>query len=613
VVIISGNYFSLSVKSIIAWEYNQPSAIAEVSMLYPQSNTYRQVIDLSGFWDFRFDPKEVGQEGGWQTGFTDGRPIAVPASWNEQFEDGRDFLGPAWYQTRFDLPWEWDGKRIILRFGSVNYLTESWLNGHPLTPHEGGHLPFEYDVTSLVRPAENRIVLRVDGRLAFDRVPPGNVTGTPQDFFPSHAGNYPQAQFDFFPYCGIHRPVLLYATSHDHINNITVQTTFSETTGKLGVRVEGVFKRDSSIRFHLTGHGHHSTHETVPSGNFVEAVLNISDVALWSPAHPNLYNLSVELIQNASISDSYSLKVGVRTIRVDGDQLLLNEQPIHLKGFGRHEDFPVIGRGYLPALIVKDYALMKWVGANSFRTSHYPYSEQMLDLADQLGILVIDETSAVGLYFREDGLEKRNQLCRQYVNDLIARDRNHPSVIAWSLANEPHSVEPDASALFHDLYQQAKELDSTRPVTLVSFLGEGEKAFEFCDLVCLNRYYGWYSQPGNLEEALPLLSAELDALHEKFHKPILLAEFGADAIPGHHAQPPEMFSEEYQAEMISRYIELLRQKSYVIGEHVWNLCDFKTSQGITRVGALNHKGIFTRDRRPKLAAHRLRELWNSTS
>ena len=294
---------------------------------------------------------------------------------------------------------------------------------------------------------------------------------------------------------------------------------------------------------------------------------------------------------------------------MDGDRLLLNGQPVYLKGFGRHEDFPVVGRGYLPALIVKDYALMDWLGANSFRTSHYPYSEQMLDLADRLGFLVIDETPAVGLYFREDGLEKRSALCQQFVREMVARDKNHPSVMMWSLANEPHSTPPHARPFFEGLYRETKALDPTRPVTLVSFLGAGEQAFEFCDVVCLNRYLGWYSQGGNLDEGLELLSAELDALHEKFRKPVLLAEFGADAIPGQHAQPPEMFSEEYQAELVVRYIELLHQKPYVVGEHIWNLCDFKTSQGITRVGALNHKGVFTRDRRPKLAAHRIRTLW----
>ena len=123
---------------------------------------------------------------------------------------------------------------------------------------------------------------------------------------------------------------------------------------------------------------------------------------------------------------------------------------------------------------------------------------------------------------------------------MIARDKNHPSVIMWSLANEPHSTVPQARPFFEGLYQLEKTLDPTRPVTLVSFLGAEEQAFEFCDLVCLNRYLGWYVQPGDLDRALPSLSAELDALHEKFGKPILLAEFGADAIPGQHASPPNV-------------------------------------------------------------------------
>ena len=579
-------------------------------MLYPQSNTHRQVMTLPDFWDFRFDPQDMGLSNGWQTGFAGGRPIAVPSSWNDQFEDGRDFLGPAWYQTSLDLPWGWDGKRIVLRFGSVNYLAEVWLNGQPLGMHEGGHLPFEFEITDLVQPYGNKLVLRVDGRLAFDQVPPGNVTGDPADFFPSHAGNYPQAQFDFFPYCGIHRPVLLYVTPTDYIRDVTVQTGFGGSHGHIHVRVENVTTEvPSRVQLQLIGYGYDSTVEAALSMGVAEVDLDVPDVALWSPTNPNLYDLRIKLIQSEEIVDSYSLKVGVRTIRVEGNQLLLNNEPIYLKGFGRHEDFPVTGRGYLPAVIVKDYALLQWIGANSYRTSHYPYSEQMLDLADQLGFLVIDETPAVGLYFREDGLERRRALCRQYVQGMIERDKNHPSVILWSLANEPHSTLPQAYTFFEELYQHAKSLDATRPVTLVSFLGVDEQAFEFCDLVCLNRYFGWYSQSGDLEEALSLLSVELDTLYEKFGKPVLLAEFGADAIPGHHAQPPEMFSEEYQAELISRYIELLRQKPYVIGEHIWNLCDFKTSQGITRAGGLNYKGVFTRDRRPKLAAHRIRSIW----
>ena len=578
-------------------------------MLYPQFNPFRQSHELSDFWDFCFDREQVGESQGWAGGFKHGRPIAVPASWNDQFEDGRDYLGPAWYQTYFDLPWNWQDKRIFVRFGSVNYLAEVWLNGSNLGGHEGGHLPFEFDITTLVKPQGNCLVVHVDGELAYDRVPPGNVTGEAIDFFSNHTGNYPQAQFDFFPFCGIQRPVLLYATPLQALQDITVVTDLAGSEGKVRVRAQKYDQTEASARFYLSGHGLELSAEERFSGDTAEALIPVPDAALWSPAVPNLYELRVELRQAGVVLDAYTLPIGIRTVEVVGDKLLLNGQPIYLTGFGRHEDFPVVGRGLLPPVIVKDYALMQWIGANSFRTSHYPYSEQMLALADRLGFLVIAETPAVGLYFREDGLERRRELCSQYVRELVVRDKNHPSVIMWSIANEPHSKPPEAKPFFRQLYDEAHELDATRPVTLVSTVGLAEEAFEFCDVLCLNRYNGWYAQSGDITEGMRLLSDDLDAIHQKYGKPLMLTEFGADAVSGMHAQPPEMFSEEYQAEIIARTIELLRQKSYVIGEHVWNMCDFKTSQGIVRPGALNHKGVFTRDRRPKLAAHRLRELW----
>lgn len=580
-------------------------------MLYPQFNPHRQIHNLSDFWDFTFDPENVGETQGWPNGFSHGRPIAVPASWNDQFEDGRDYLGASWYQTHFDLPWNWQEKRIFVRFGSVNYLAEVWLNGTNLGSHEGGHLPFEFDVTALVKPQSNLLIVRVDGELAFDRVPPGKVTGDVIDFFGSHAGNYPQAQFDFFPFCGIQRPVLLYAVANQAIADLTVVTDIDGSNGQVKIRALKYDQNEAIARFHLSGHGTDIFVQAGFRGDSAEALLTVTGAALWSPSAPNLYDLRVEICQGDLVLDSYSLPVGIRTIVVDGDRLLLNGQPIYLTGFGRHEDLPISGRGYNAPVIIKDYALMHWIGANSFRTSHYPYSEQMLDLADKLGFLVIAETPAVGLYFREDGLARRNELCLQYTRELVLRDKNHPSVIMWSVANEPHSKPPHAKPFFRKLYDEAHALDGTRPVTVVSTVGLDEEAFEFCDVLCLNRYNGWYVQPGDLTDGLRHLSAELDAIHAKYNGPLILSEFGADAVAGMHAQPPEMFSEEYQAEMILRTIHLIRQKSYVVGEHVWNMCDFKTSQGVTRVGALNHKGVFTRDRRPKLVAHRLHELWSA--
>ena len=612
-------------------------------MLYPQTNPFRQRQDLSGYWDFRIDEQGLGESDGWLRGFS-GRPIAVPASWNDQFTDLRDYLGFAWHQTRFDLPRGWEGQSIRLRFGSVNYLADVWLNGAFLGSHEGGHLPFEFEVTSLLRAEDNLLVVRVDGSLARDRVPPGLVTD-PAD---SHQiGNLPATTYDFFPYCGIHRPVVLYTMPHEGIEDLTVVTEIGRGAPSRSpdgrVRARGrrseiggrkyasaafaspeasvefaspdaktrrsEIENQRSMRVSLSGHGVGLAGEAEMAGTEAEVELSVPDAALWSPDAPNLYDLTVELLDDGEIYDRYTLPIGIRSIEVDGDKLLLNGQPIVLRGFGRHEDFPVTGRGEVPAVIIKDFALLDWIGANSFRTSHYPYSEEMLALADRLGFLVISETAAVGLFFQEDGLERRLQLCRQYTRALIERDKNHPSVIAWSLANEPRSLRPAAVPFFRTLYDLARSLDDTRPVTIVSDLFTDEASFEFFDLVCLNIYRGWYQESGQLEAGFEQFGRILDETHAAFGKPILVTEFGADAIPGHHALPPEMFSEEYQADFLQGYIEVMDARPFVVGQHVWNLCDFKTAQGVKRPMALNFKGVFTRDRRPKLAAHRLRELW----
>ena len=566
-------------------------------MLYPQRNNYRQFIDLSGYWDFCFDPNDDGKNANWKNGFEKGQSIAVPASWNDQLAEGRDFLGPAWYQTQFAVPWNWTEQQIILRFGSVNYIAEVWLNGELLGQHEGGHLPFEFDITNKVNSERNHIIVRVDGNLTSDRVPPGG-----RQMF------YPATNFDFFPYCGIHRPVLLYTVPHEGIDDLTVRTFIEGDIGKVQTIIECVNGSSVIAQLNLKGHGASISAKIPIRDKKGDVILEVPNPALWTPEHPNLYELTVDLMRNDVKFDSYTLKIGIRTIEVKGDQLLLNGKPIELIGFAKHIDFPITGRGYVPAVIIKDYSLMKWIGANSFRTSHYPYSEQMMDLADELGFLVIDETPAVGLTFHKDHIDRHLALCKQYTRELIARDKNHPSVIIWSLANEPHSS-TRSNKFFRELYDLSKELDPTRLVTIINMMSVRDRAFEFLDIVCINRYYGWYIESGLIEEGCEALSKEFDKFYRRYSKPIILAEFGTDTIPGWHAQPPEMFSEEYQVEFLKHYIDVINSKPYVIGQHIWNMCDFKTPQSVHRVGAINYKGVFTRDRRPKMATHMLRNLW----
>jgi beta-glucuronidase len=577
-------------------------------MLYPRTTSHRQLVDLSGLWSFRLDREGRGLEGGWANGFEEGVPLPVPASWNDLVPGAREYCGDAWYQTRFARPWGWLDKRIRVRFGSVNYRATVWLNGVLLGEHEGGHLPFEFDVPTL-RDEGNTLVVQVDGAIGPNRVPAANVRRDPLDNF-MRPEQKPDTSHDFFPYCGIHRPVVLYATSHQALADLVVRTDVVGDRGVVGVRLHTDGAPDRAV-VTITGHGRAVRREVAVEADRADLTLELPDARLWSPEAPNLYELRIEVSANGTVTDAYTQSIGVRTIAVDGDRLLLNGRPIRLRGFGRHEDFPLAGRGYQPLALVKDHALMAWVGANSYRTSHYPYAEEALDLADQLGVLVISETPCVEMSFHHEGLDDRVRTWGMQTQALIERDRNHPSVIMWSLANEPHNRRPEAETHFAHMFGLARELDPTRPVTFVSYLGDEDTALDLCDVVALNRYRGWYSEVGDIDAGVRRLADELDAIHARTFKPIFIAEFGVDTIPGMHAEPPVMFSEEYQVDFLDATIRLLDATPYVVGAHIWNLCDFATAQSITRVAGRNYKGLFTRDREPKMAARRVRELWRA--
>jgi beta-glucuronidase len=173
----------------------------------------------------------------------------------------------------------------------------------------------------------------------------------------------------------------------------------------------------------------------------------------------------------------------------------------------------------------------------------------------------------------------------------------------------PPAADPVATDFLRGLIELAHELDPTRPATLVAVMGAPIEWLALGDVVSLNRYWGWYAQPADLEAARGMLEKELDAVHARLEKPVILTEFGADTLPGNHSTDGLMWSEEFQVAFLRTYLDLVATKDYVAGIHVWNLADFRTSQGILRPGTLNHKGVFTRDREPKMAAHFLRERW----
>lgn len=591
-------------------------------MLYPQNNLSRTVLDLSGFWEVKIDPDRTGLESGWNNGFKSDTYVGIPGSWNEQLAELglMNYVGPVWHQILFHIPEVLSEKKHYLRLGSADFRANVWVNGEFAGEHIGGYLPFEFDVTSLLRKTrENVLVICVDNTLSHDTIPQG-VTG--DDYVSFHKErelSYPPTVFDFFAYGGIHRPVKIISLHDLHLRNVKIETKVQGSKGILRFEAEysGISK-SVSVRVSLWDDEQKIDTETSPlSDRIIKGKFTVPKCRFWAHEDPHLYRLHFELVDNGSLLDDYHLEVGVREIELKGSELLLNGKPVFLKGFGKHEDFAVLGKGLSFPLIIKDFQLMKWIGANSFRTSHYPYAEEIMQMADRMGFLVIDEVPAVSLNFKHVS-SKTLENHKKALAELIARDQNHPSVICWSVANEPgiwgeeEAVSEKAEKYWHEIFHHVKSLDSSRPTTLPACAEVKDKdpSFKYVDIISLNRYQGWYDTPCQMEKVGESLKAELQAFYEKYKKPILISEFGADAIEGEHATYPQLFTEEYQILLIQKYFEIIESLPFTIGEHVWNFADFKTAQHHRRV-ILNRKGVFNRQREPKSAAFVIRKHWLS--
>jgi beta-glucuronidase len=596
-------------------------------MLSPRQSSTRERTSLDGLWRFAFDPNGAGRAERWWTSVLPGdREMPVPASFNDVVptREARHHVGDVWYQRTVRVPQGWEGVRIVLRFDAATHRATVWVGDVQVVEHEGGYTPFEADVTEHVRAGEEaHVTVVVNNELSWTSIPPGLVQELED-------GRRAQQYFhDFFNYAGLHRSVWLHATPRTHVADVTVTTTeIDGATGVVAYRAAVEGDDEHQVRVAVRD----ADGAEVAGADGTEGELRIEDVHLWRPGAGYLYTLEVEVLDpDGELVDVYPQPFGVRTVAVDGHRFLINGEPFRFTGFGKHEDFAIHGRGHDPAVMVHDFELLEWVGANSFRTSHYPYDEAVLDYADRHGVVVIDETAAVGLnldtgtpilgpgealatYSDETISARTQEVHRQAIRELVARDKNHPCVVIWSIANEPDTVPPEARGYFEPLVAETRRADPTRPVGFANFMKatpERDVVSDLFDVLLLNRYFGWYVQTGDLETAERELETELRQWAER-GKPIIMTEFGADTQPGLHSLTSEPWSEEFQTDFLDMYHRVFDRIDAVVGEQVWNFADFATSSGIMRVDG-NKKGVFTRDRRPKAAAHALRRRWRGSA
>lgn len=588
-------------------------------MLYPVMTESRFVCDLSGVWNFKLDDGNGFQEKWYEKPLDNAMTMPVPASYNDLKEgaDFRDHYGWVFYQKEISVPAILKGHRLILRCAAVTHEARVYLNQELICRHKGGFLPFEAEITDKIRPGENLLTIAVNNVIDYTTLPVGGK----YDLFGGRAGgdkpcNHPN--FDFFNYCGITRPVKIYTTPKSYIADVSLSSDVTADHARISYSVKTVGKGDCRIEIY------DKQGNLAANGYGIEGILDIDHVHLWQPLHAYLYNVKITFGE-----DVYTLPYGIRTVRVEGNKFLINNRPFYFKGYGKHEDTFPAGRGLNLPMNTKDISIMKWQGANSFRTSHYPYSEEMMRLCDEEGIVVIDETSAIGVNLRFGGganfkgersatfdKEKGVQTFehhKEVLHDLISRDKNHACVVMWSIANEPDSGSEGAYEYFKPLFDLAREEDpQKRPCTLASVqMDEPEKdcSIQLSDVICLNRYYGWYAGAPDLEASEKGLRKEME-FWKKTGKPVIFTEYGADTIMGFHDTTSVMFTEEYQTEYYQMNNKVFDEYECVVGEQAWNFADFATSQSMMRVQG-NKKGIFTRDRKPKMAAHYFRERWKS--
>ncbi|XP_015380321.1 PREDICTED: beta-glucuronidase [Diuraphis noxia] len=441
------------------------TCVSTAGILYPRESESREVKSLDGMWNFRLslpDPLVGFKERWYMKDLSKTGPVMqmpVPSSYNDVMVDKkiRDHVGLVWYDRSFFAPesWRQQGYRVFLRFGSVNYAAQVWVNTHLVLNHEIGHLPFQRDITANLKFGRlNRITVAVDNVLLETTVPQGSLQNISTNDGPKTIQTY---TFDFFNYAGIHRSVFLYTTPILYIDDVDVTTNFTEDGVGIinySVKYGGSLNSGENLSCSITVLNNENVREKITvitnDEEGLSGIIKIENAKLWWPylmhEEPGyLYTLEIRLSTTWNVDDVYRLPVGIRTIKWTNTEFLINNKPAYLRGFGRHEDSDIRGKGMDYALVTRDYDLIKWVGANSYRTSHYPYAEEIMDFADRHGIMIVDECPSVDTDHFSDKLLKKHITS---LAELIKRDKNRPSVIMWSIANEPRSDHKDADSYF---------------------------------------------------------------------------------------------------------------------------------------------------------------------
>ena len=555
------------------------------------NGSWHYIVDVQeeGYYDYRMKPTPWGffqnakpqkPEDLIEYDFDKAPVMQVPGDWNTQDERLFFYEGTVWFKRAFQ--WHRNGnRRTLLYFGAVNYDTYVYVNGKLAGHHVGGFTPFNFDVTDMLREGDNFVVLKVDNK--------------------RHAEAVPTQIFDWWNYGGITRDVLLVDVESVYIEDYNLQLASLE--GRL---------LSFSVQLNKPLSGQQITlsipelkiKKTLTTDAEGKAALSMkAKPILWSPVTPKLYQVDIQL-GSESIRD----EIGFRIVETRGKQILLNGNPIFLKGISIHEEKP--NGGGRANSTADAHTLLSWakeLGCNYVRLAHYPHNEYAVREAERMGMLVWSEIPVYWTIAWTNADTYRN--AERQLTDMIRRDHNRCNVIIWSIANEtPHSDARDQ--FLSRLSQKARSLDATRLISMAMEVTAAnhhknrlqDNMNQYVDVISFNQYIGWYRDVNDA----PKMEWEIP-----YDKPVIISEFGGGAKYGLHGAKNQRWTEEFQENLYRENCAMLDKIDGLAGTTPWILKDFRSPRRVLNgiQDYYNRKGLFSDDGHKKKAFYVLKEWY----
>ena len=556
---------------------------------------WHYIVDVQeeGYYDYRMNPTRWGffrnakpqkPEDLIEYDFDKAEEMELPSDWNTRDERLFFYEGTVWFYKKFNVQgskFKAEKRRALLYFGAVNYDAHVYVNGNHVGHHIGGFTPFNYDVTDQLKDGENFVIVKVDNK--------------------RHAEDVPTQIFDWWNYGGITRDVLLVDVPETYVENYSLQLVSLEGR-RLAFSVK-LNKAEAGRRVTLSIPELKLKKELVTAADGTATTFMKAKPVLWSPATPKLYKVDITM-DGETISD----EIGFRKIETRGKQILLNGEPIFLKGISIHEEKP---NGGGRANCTEDaHTLLSWakeLGCNFVRLAHYPHNEYAVREAERMGILVWSEIPVYWTIAWKNFATYQN--AEAQLHDMIARDHNRANVIIWSIANEtPHS--PERDQFLGRLATYARTQDSTRLISMaMEVTGASnyhnrlqDNMNKYVDVVSFNQYIGWYRDVNDA----PKMTWEIP-----YNKPVIISEFGGGAKAGYHGEKNQRWTEEFQENLYRENTAMLDKIEGLAGTTPWILKDFRSPRRVLTgiQDYYNRKGLFSDDGQKKKAFFVLKEWY----